>query len=92
MKMKKKPATYLRNLGNQMRTPAASCKTPSNFQTVEGILSIKEQGGSKNKKNLSAPIIKKRRLQIVTIILVIFIIQFLIKKQAIKILNLSMAC
>ena len=69
----KKPATYRLNWGNQIRMPAANCKPPNSCQTTGEIVAIKEQGGSKKEKNLSAPIIKKRRLQIAVIIVVIFI-------------------
>jgi len=78
---------YLFNLGNQISTPAIICKTPKNIQTADGMLLAKEQGGCKNDKNLSNPIIKKRRLQIAVIIFIIFIgkdfIQtFLISKKS----------
>ena len=52
--------------------PAVIWETPNIFHKVVGILVAKEQGGSKNIKNLSAPIIKKRRLQIPTIKFEIF--------------------
>jgi len=45
----------------------------STFQIVGEILSCKEQGGSRNDKNLSVPIMKKRRLQIAVITFIIFI-------------------
>ena len=63
--------------GNQINTPAAICNTPKAFQTIGDILSIIEQGGSKKDKNLSAPTIKKRILQIPTMIFVMFIFSFL---------------
>lgn len=72
MNTKKKPTTNFLNLGNQIRIPAAICMTPIPLQTIVEILSIKEQGGSRNDKNLSAPTIIKRRLQIATTIFKIF--------------------
>lgn len=73
MKTKKNPATNFLNLGNQIRIPAAICNTPKTFQTVIEMLSVNEQGGSKNDKNLSNPIMKKRRLQMAVIMFITFI-------------------
>jgi len=74
IKTEKNPTIYFLNFGSQIRIPDANCMTPKIFQTVGGILSANEQGGSKNNKNLSAPIIKKRRLQMPTMIFVKFIV------------------
>ena len=66
-------ATGFLNFGSQRSMPAAICITPKIFHTVDGILPISEQGGSKKNKNLSAPIMKNIRLQIPTRILLKFI-------------------
>ena len=76
--MKKKPVICFLNLGNQISIPAASCMTPNIVQTVDGMLPINVQGGSKKKKNLSSPIIKKEKLQNAVIIFAIFILVYLI--------------
>lgn len=55
--------------------PPEICKTPKTFQTTGEMLFIKEQGGSINPKNLSAPTIKKRRLQMPVMILLKFMIK-----------------
>ena len=70
---KKNPATYFLYAGIQMRTAAANCNTPNPFQRIGEILLSKEQGGSKNDKNLSKPTMTKRRLQIATMIFITFI-------------------
>lgn len=71
----KNQATYFLNFGSQIRTPPAICNTPKNFQSGREILFIKEQGGSKKLKNLSAPIIKNERLQMAVSMFEIFILK-----------------
>ena len=74
MKTEKNPTMYFLNFGSQIRIPDANCIAPKIFQTVGEMLSANEQGGSKNNKNLSAPIIKKRRLQMPMMIFFKFIV------------------
>jgi len=69
----KKPTTNFLNLGIHISIPPAICDTPKMIQAVVGIVSSREHGGCRKCKNLSAPIMKKRRLQMPTMILVIFI-------------------
>jgi len=73
IKTAKNPTTYFLNDGCQIRRPAAICITPRIFQTIGEMLDSNEHGGSRNERNLSAPTIKKRRLQIAVTIFRMFI-------------------